>query len=406
MSAYEYHLHPLGAMKSHPPEWIVDGLIERDTNAMIFGASGTMKTFLMLDILLSVATGAPWCGREVIPGLTVLFVSEGIPGLPRRRDAWAIARDVDVTNAPVLVSVQPAALIDEESTAAVIAALRTASEEHGQLQIAAFDTLAGNFGDGSESDTRDMSTVVRNMNSIRSQFGCSVLLNHHTGWGNGDRHRGSTVLRAALDHEFRAIAEDNRVTLECTKSKDAPIGDPMAFELVTVPLGYTDDLGHAVTSAVLRAVDYSAPTQAGSLGKNERILVDALKTLYAVQERNLRAAGIEEGQVRVLETDWSCSCREVHGLDRKQYFNAKKTLLKKQIVTINNNFVHLSPVFRSDPEGPENVRQPRPSVSPHKEGLTDGTHDMTPTDETDAKLTENGRKTDAGEEVDFDIDIF
>ena len=49
-------------LKIRKPEWLIEGLLEQDTLAMCFGASGSGKTFLVLDLALCVATGRTWNG--------------------------------------------------------------------------------------------------------------------------------------------------------------------------------------------------------------------------------------------------------------------------------------------------------------------------------------------------------
>ena len=46
---------------------------------------------------------------------------------------------------------------------------------------------------------------------IRDSYKCCVLLVHHTGHGNSDRGRGSSVMGASLDYEFKVDREDKAV---------------------------------------------------------------------------------------------------------------------------------------------------------------------------------------------------
>ena len=46
-------------------DWLVDRYLETGSLACLFGDPGTCKTFIALDIGLSIATGRKWCGRPV-----------------------------------------------------------------------------------------------------------------------------------------------------------------------------------------------------------------------------------------------------------------------------------------------------------------------------------------------------
>lgn len=56
-----------------PPQ-VVTGLIHQGTKVMVGGGSKSFKTWIQLDLSLSVAYGLPWMGRECHPG-RVLFVN-------------------------------------------------------------------------------------------------------------------------------------------------------------------------------------------------------------------------------------------------------------------------------------------------------------------------------------------
>ena len=53
------------AIKSIPaPAPLVEGLLDLDTLALLYGPSGCTKTFVALDVALSVATATWWHGSE------------------------------------------------------------------------------------------------------------------------------------------------------------------------------------------------------------------------------------------------------------------------------------------------------------------------------------------------------
>lgn len=49
--------------------WAVKGLIPQRGLFVLYGHSGTGKSFLLVDMLLHIACGMEWAGRKVEPGL-------------------------------------------------------------------------------------------------------------------------------------------------------------------------------------------------------------------------------------------------------------------------------------------------------------------------------------------------
>lgn len=68
-----------------PPEWLVDGTIERGSVVMIAGDSGTGKSIVAADLMIAVVQGRSWLGRDVQQGGAVYVDCEMQPRLALRR---------------------------------------------------------------------------------------------------------------------------------------------------------------------------------------------------------------------------------------------------------------------------------------------------------------------------------
>lgn len=77
-------------------EYLVAGLIEKDTTGQLFGPSGGGKTFVALDLALSVAAGGHFNDRPAKQGIVLYLAGEGHGGLRRRVKAWHIYHGADV----------------------------------------------------------------------------------------------------------------------------------------------------------------------------------------------------------------------------------------------------------------------------------------------------------------------
>ena len=61
----DFYLEPWSALKPTKPDWLVKGILERNTLAAVIGESGSGKSFIVVDIACCIATGTPWHGRDV-----------------------------------------------------------------------------------------------------------------------------------------------------------------------------------------------------------------------------------------------------------------------------------------------------------------------------------------------------
>jgi AAA domain len=70
----------LSAMGDHPPavDWLIEDYLERDTVTQLFGDPGSGKSFIALDMALSIATGQEWHGHATKSGPVFYIAGEGL----------------------------------------------------------------------------------------------------------------------------------------------------------------------------------------------------------------------------------------------------------------------------------------------------------------------------------------
>ena len=78
----------IGDVEIYNPKYLIDGIIEESSLVGLIGPSGAGKTFVALDMALSMATGKDYHGLFVKKGLAILSAGEGHLGIPRRVEAW------------------------------------------------------------------------------------------------------------------------------------------------------------------------------------------------------------------------------------------------------------------------------------------------------------------------------
>ena len=206
-----------------PPRPLVGDLLQSDSLAVISGAPGTMKTFLALDILLSVAAAHPWQGRPVVDGPILYVVAEDAPGVSKRARAWQ-SRHGSLGNVHWLLQRVP--LLEAEA----ISELCDIVSEIAPAAIG-IDTLARCMTGADESSSRDMGLAVDALDRLRSVIGSCVLTVHHDGKDPSRGMRGSSALLAAADTAIQCKRTRAGMDATIVKQKNSADGQRLHFAI-------------------------------------------------------------------------------------------------------------------------------------------------------------------------------
>jgi hypothetical protein len=94
--------------RGKPPGWLVKNVIPAADLIVLFGESGSGKTFMVLDIVAAVARGVEWRGNKVKRGRVVVIAAEGGAGFRNRLKAYAAKHGLDLERAGRLGDPRPA----------------------------------------------------------------------------------------------------------------------------------------------------------------------------------------------------------------------------------------------------------------------------------------------------------
>lgn len=228
--------------------WVVEDIIADKELTSLFGAPGTMKSFVALDWAVHIASGEDWHGRPVRQGPVAYLTGEGFTGLKMRYRAAVRAKGA--ADLAVVISRYAEDLLDPERRSFVIEALRARFEQYAAIFI---DTKA-RFSSGNENSAEDASNFVAAVDLLRRAFDCAVIVVHHTG-KNGDE-RGSTAWIGGANTRWKvtkAPAEYSAfLTGEKQKDSDTDDGEPsIQAEFEKVETGATKRDGTPQTTLVL-----------------------------------------------------------------------------------------------------------------------------------------------------------
>ena len=97
------------------PDWLIRDFMECKTHAMLFGDPESGKSLVLFDMLLSIAMGRKWRGRDVKQGAVFYLCGEGQAGLGRRVKAWQLQNGLEKEKGPFYTSDMPGSLTEETS---------------------------------------------------------------------------------------------------------------------------------------------------------------------------------------------------------------------------------------------------------------------------------------------------
>lgn len=238
------------------PDWLIDKCIERGTVTSIFGAAKSGKSFIAIDMACAVASGRTFYGYKTKPATVLYLAGEGFTGVGRRIKSHEQHHDYSLKSKPLLVSNRGTRIGDNEDFKNLQEVCRNIEKEQGSIGMIIVDTLARNYG-LNENSTEDMNKFIQHIDDLKEEFNASIIIVHHTGHGSGARSRGSSVLPAALDYEFKVDRDKNSddaamlVNLKQTLVKDGTPIKEMYLKFQEVELkGFK-----GVTSGVLLETD-------------------------------------------------------------------------------------------------------------------------------------------------------
>jgi RecA-family ATPase len=167
-------------------EWLVKRLLPRRGVAVLYGKSGTLKSFVASYLAMFIAIGWDVAGRRVTKAPAIYVAAEGSSGLRKRKVGFAKHySEIPVDVAFSLVAAAPNLGTGTDDLKALIAAMSPA-----RPGLIVLDTLAQSLGAGDENGG-GMVQLVANATALANHFDALVLIVHHSGLADDKRMRGS-----------------------------------------------------------------------------------------------------------------------------------------------------------------------------------------------------------------------
>jgi len=279
------------------PKWVIKDICEEDSVVAIFGQAKSGKSFVTVDMACNIVKGRDWHGHETEQGAVVYLCGEGLRGLQRRLKSWEQLNALSLRDAPLLISTRGARLLDDKDHQLLKDTIDRTQDESGKVRMIVVDTLQRNFGAGNENSTEDMSAFIERIDDLRDSYSTCICIVHHTGHGTSSRARGSSVIQASVDWEYRVartnLGSDMFVEFSQTLVKDGKPVMPKNFKFIEQKLPF-----HDMTSGALELIDAGDMPKKTKVSEKGQAIIDAIRT---VQDKADEPATVWLGQAEITK---------------------------------------------------------------------------------------------------------
>ena len=215
--------------------WLVEGLWGARSVGVIGGAPKCSKTWLGLDMALSVATGTACLGKYAVPepGPVLIYLAEdALPVVRERIAGMARHRGLDLSQVEIHVITVPVLRLDRDPDRTRL--LETTKRLRPRLLV--LDPLVRLHGID-ENNAGEVAALLAYFRSLQRQLDLSVLLVHHTrknaagGASAGQGLRGSSDIHAFGDSNLYLRRTREHLVLS-SEHRAAPASAPVCLELI------------------------------------------------------------------------------------------------------------------------------------------------------------------------------
>lgn len=179
------------------PPWLIDRLWASQAVGLIGGAPKSCKSWLALEMALSVASGRPCLGCFEVMGTgpVLLYAAEDSPRQVRARlQGLARARQAEFETLAVHLILEPRLRLDVPQDQR---RLEAAIREH-RPKLLVLDPFV-RLHRLDENSAAEVSALLADLRAWQREFGVAIVLVHHTRKGNANGDAGGQALRGSSD---------------------------------------------------------------------------------------------------------------------------------------------------------------------------------------------------------------
>lgn len=304
--------------------WLVKGWIPRDSLIMMHGPSGSGKSLVAMDMVARIASNLDdWQGHGVKHGQVIYLAGEGHIGMGARIRAWREVNKVDTLD--MWVSKAGCDLNSPEGYRLARDAILAIKNGNAKPAVIVVDTLH-RFMSGDENSAQDAGEMIKACGGLMSEFGCSVMLIHHTGVAESaqGRARGSSAWKGAMESEISIVPQTDTEPLEVVniKTKDGAHAKTKFMRIHGhIFENWLDEDNVPVSGGYVSVADEVIKLSKTEIS-DELLFNEVLEKCGKI---------LENGKGFVSENDWSNACVDENGIKTANLRNQRAKMKKRMI---------------------------------------------------------------------------
>lgn len=215
-----------------PPEYLLDGIFELPSLNIVYGASGSLKSFLLQDLMACVVGGIPWLppapwGSKSLPIATLkapaLWVDYDNGRRRTHQRFGALGKHYQLSpEAPLTYFSMPQPWLDASSAESTDMFINVVKQAGAKLIVV--DNL-GRVSGNADENSADMSRVMGGFRMLAEETNSAVVVIHHERKSNGIKTRageglrGHSSIEASLDLALLVEREGSADTVVIRSTK-------------------------------------------------------------------------------------------------------------------------------------------------------------------------------------------
>lgn len=211
------------------PTWLIPGVLPATGIGMIYGESGSYKSFLALDMSLCLAFGiaGQWNAPPVQNDVLFLAGEGPVATAKKRWPAWMEWQGIGARDAHrFMIKDRVPFYSDADAWEHVKADL---AELKAKPALIVVDTLTRLITGMDENSAKDASMITNFMEQLARYYECFVLAVHHTGKDQNKGARGSSAFYANMDTVLSTKLKIGGTEFRVRKQKDADVSDDISY---------------------------------------------------------------------------------------------------------------------------------------------------------------------------------
>jgi hypothetical protein len=237
---------------SSKKNWLMKGVIAKGETSMWIAPPGRLKSALMTDMAIHLASGMDWRGYQSKETCGVVYFALERADLVKRRLVAHRKRD-ELAGLPIAVAGGIINLMDPKCVDIIVATIREAEKKFASsVGFAVFDTFAKGIaaGGGDENHAKDLGAALANLRRVQEQTGAHIAVVSHTGKDEKKGARGSNSQDGDVDVLVQIAGEGAIKIATVTKANDQAEGVLTKFKAEIAVLGVDED-GKEITTAII-----------------------------------------------------------------------------------------------------------------------------------------------------------